>query len=99
MATVRTLFQGEAMFRSLNATYGTLEQLIVEKFVDDSLSGGKKSGYEFSIQNISTEHFEVVAVPLEVGVSGDKGYYTDETGVIRYSDDGSAPGPSSSPAP
>jgi type IV pilus assembly protein PilA len=59
-----------------------------------------KSGYKFTYtpnasngQNIT---FTITALPQAVGITGNRGFFSDQTGVIRYSLDGTAPTISSS---
>src|SRR5271167_1781460 len=67
--------------------------------VDSQLSSGKKSGY-----NVTTpvpaavgtaaapnNTFTAVAVPTAIGQSGQRGFYTDQSGVIRFTTDGTTP--------
>jgi len=74
------------------------------KNIIDSVLGGAdpsfKSGYTFIYAPIaaagSNTRYTVVAVPVAVGISGTRGFYSDQTGVIRYSLDGTAPTATSS---
>ncbi len=68
-----------------------------------SVAPNQKSGYTFAgagaivgggtIKNMYT----VSAVPQGIGTTGQRGFYSDETGVIRYSLDGTVPTNASSP--
>jgi len=65
--------------------------------IDNVLATGTKSGYTFTYApgaaaaNGIVSTYTNVAVPLNVGVTGQRGFFTDQSGVIRYSLDGSAP--------
>ncbi len=64
--------------------------------IDDVLSNTKvKSGYNFAIANLTgtpvVVTYDATAVPTVVGQSGQRGFFTDQSGVIRYTSDGSAP--------
>ncbi len=64
--------------------------------LDDVLSNTKvKSGYNFLIGNLTGTPvivtYNVTARPTVTGQSGQRGFYTDQSGVIRYTLDGSAP--------
>lgn len=71
--------------------------------VDDVLGASDpsfKSGYKFTYLpsafaglNIG---FTITAVPSAPGITGQRGFYSDQTGVIRYSLDGTAPTSASS---
>lgn len=97
LAAVRTFFEAQALHHTFFQTYGDLDSLISNQYIDDSFAGGRKSGYDFSISSASFYGFELVAVPSEIGVTGDKGFFIDETGVIRFTEDGSPPGAASPP--
>jgi type IV pilus assembly protein PilA len=62
-------------------------------FVPNDLAGGSKSGYTFTISGCSkvttndqaqATSYQIVAVPLRVGHTGNRAFCTDETGQIRY---------------
>ena len=64
--------------------------------IDNTLASGKKSGYVFSYHGIDTKHsgtlddYEVTACPERPNQSGVKCFFSDSTGVIRYSSSGTA---------
>ena len=71
--------------------------------IDDVLGASDpsfKSGYKFtyvpSAFNGVNIQFTVVALPTALGVSGQRGFFSDQTGVIRYTLNGTAPSPTSS---
>ena len=60
-----------------------------------------KSGYQFTyvvtaVGGINTA-FTITGLPTTVGVTGQRGFYSDQTDVIRYSANGTAPTGASSP--
>jgi type IV pilus assembly protein PilA len=64
--------------------------------IDPVLAAGKKSGYTFTytataggdgLNDTYTQH----AIPATIGTTGQRGFYSDQTGVIRYTLDGSTP--------
>jgi type IV pilus assembly protein PilA len=63
--------------------------------IDDVLSTGTKSGYSFAYATVATNGlnttYTVAATPLSTGTTGQRGFFSDQTGVIRYTLDGSAP--------
>ena len=65
--------------------------------IDNVLAAGTKSGYKFTYTPGAADASGVVsaytnvAVPLNVGVTGQRGFYSDQMSAIRYSTDGSAP--------
>ncbi len=74
-----------------------------KNIIDDVLGASDpsyKSGYQFTYTptpsggtNIT---FTIVALPIALGLTGNRGFYSDQTGVIRYTLDGTAPTPTSS---
>ena len=75
------------------------------KNIIDSVLGGSdpsfKSGYKFTyataaIGGLNTT-FTITGLPIALGVTGNRGFFADQTGVIRYTVNGSAPTPVSSP--
>ena len=63
--------------------------------IDDTLATGTKNGYRFSYRHrigggTDTEGFEVHADPITQGSTGARHFFSDETGVIRYSSTGEA---------
>lgn len=65
--------------------------------IDDVLATGTKSGYTFTYTpgaadaSGTVDTYTNVAVPLNVGVTGQRGFYSDQSGVILYSLSGAAP--------
>jgi type IV pilus assembly protein PilA len=62
--------------------------------VDSVLSAGTKSGYVFTFGaiggNTPNTGYSVVANPTSPGTSGQRGFYTDQSGVIRAVSSGTA---------
>ena len=61
--------------------------------VDSVLSGGTKSGYVFAFTgdgNTPSTGYKVTANPVSRGTSGQRGFYTDQSGVIRANSTGAA---------
>jgi len=69
------------------------------KNIIDNILGGSdpstKSGYIFAYAASQSgglfTAYTVTALPGVIGVSGQRGFYTDQTDVVRFSLDGSAP--------
>ena len=89
--------------------YGTLAQLAnpdgagaTPPFIDNVLGGGNKHGYVFTM-TVTTGSPTVVpsytctAIPAAIGRTGYRQYFCDESGVIRFTADGSAPTATSPP--
>lgn len=77
------------------ATDGT-ENANGANLLDGGLAGGMRYGYAFSYEASSTrtdgvlDAFHVNADPITEGTTGERHFYVDQTGVIRYHEDGPA---------
>jgi hypothetical protein len=61
--------------------------------IDGVLASGTKSGYKFvftSDGQTPSTGYSVVAIPTQRGTSGQRSFFTDQSGVIRMSADGTA---------
>jgi type IV pilus assembly protein PilA len=74
---------------------GTSPSSTTADLIDSVLAGGTKSGYTFTYSagtsagnQIPT--FSVTATPQVQNTTGQNGYYTDQSNVIRYDSSGSA---------
>jgi type IV pilus assembly protein PilA len=63
-------------------------------FIDPSLASGTKSGYIFTyVQNASATpsiQYTINANPVYQSVTGNKGFYSDDSNIIRYDSTGAA---------
>ena len=57
--------------------------------LDSVLSGGIKSGYSISLAGTGGSH-TVTAAPVTPGVTGQRGFFSDQSGVIRADTTGTA---------
>jgi len=71
-----------------------LPALQTAKLIDSVLGSGTKDGYSFSSSG-SAINFTVTAAPLTAGSTGTRYFFSDESGVIRYSTGGAATSASS----
>jgi type IV pilus assembly protein PilA len=64
--------------------------------IDNTLASGKKTGYVFTYHGIDSKHsgtlddYEVTACPERPNTTGVRCFYSDSSGVIRYSRSGRA---------
>ena len=67
--------------------------------IDSVLAGGTKSGYGFNLKQVGSgtpsTGYSVVSAPVNPGTSGQRGFYTDQSGVIRGDSSGTADSTSS----
>ncbi len=73
--------------------YGDLAELAATTppFIDDSLAGGSKAGYDFVVTPIDdpgAPRFEATADPALYPQSGLRTFFIDDSGVIRFRTDG-----------
>ena len=106
VGSVRTINTGEVTYAAgcPNAGYtSTLKELNTGalcaaglNIIDNVLSLGAKSGYTFQYAGAPdatglVNTYTVTALPGVVGTTGQRGFFSDQTGVIRYTLNGSAP--------
>jgi len=106
VGSLRTVMTGEVTYYSSCPDTGFSSSLVElntgancvggQGIIDTVLASGAKSGYVFTYAAapdvtglINT--YTVTAVPGSIGVTGQRGFYTDQTGMLRYDLDGSAP--------
>ena len=89
--------------------YGTLAQLAnpdgggaTPPFIDSVLGAGAKRGYNFVVNvtfgaPAAMPAYTCTATPAAAGRTGYRQYFVDESGVIRYTADGTAVGAASPP--
>ena len=89
--------------------YGTLAQLgdpdgagATPPFIDSVLAGGAKQGYNFATVVTAgaaavTPAYTCTATPATAGRTGYRQFFVDESGVIRFTADGSAVSVASTP--
>ncbi|MGE3164331.1 MAG: type IV pilin protein [Planctomycetota bacterium] len=98
ISSLRTLTTVNEQYRTRFGEYaGDLTDLVAEDYIDSVLAAGTKSGYDFTYTLASASQWNVVSVPSDVGTTGERGFRVDESGVIRFSSDGTDPGATGSP--
>jgi prepilin-type N-terminal cleavage/methylation domain-containing protein len=82
--------------------YGTLAQMadpdgggVTPPFIDSVLGNGTKNGYVFGVNvtpgaGNSNPQYTCTGLPVSPGRSGLKQYFVDDSGVIRFTGDGTA---------
>ncbi len=110
--SLRTLSSAEVEFQSAAIApdpsglgmYGTLAQLGGQNppFIDQPLMSGLRNGYQYNVtlngQGPGNPAYQATALPL-TPQTGQRAFYVDQSGVIRFTADGGAtvPGPASPP--
>ena len=72
-----------------------------KNIIDNVLANGAKSGYTFKYAGTADatgliNTYTVTAIPGVTGTTGQRGFFSDQSGVIRYTLDGSVPTTASS---
>lgn len=102
--SLQTIFTAELMYQNSHpnegfspdlASLGTTGQGGGEQAIGQDLASGRKSGYTFTYTpgekvNNSIVTFTVTAVPNQVGTTGQRRFFLDESGQVRYNSSGPA---------
>lgn len=92
ISSLRTLTTVNEQYRTRFGEYAAgLGDLETENYIDSVLASGTKSGYDFAYTLASASQWNVTALPDNVGTTGERGFRVDESGVIRFSSDGTDP--------
>jgi len=94
--SLRTIVSAEDAFRNTAglSRFGTLVELrdATPPYIDPALGSGTATGYTVSVVGApDSDTWAAVAIPNSVGNTGNRGFYVDQSGLIRFSNDGSAP--------
>jgi type IV pilus assembly protein PilA len=109
IASIKAINESEMIFASSHpdigfspdlATLGASTQSGGAAVIDTNLASGRKSGYTFTYTpgekvNGAIRSYTITAVPDQVGTTGTRRLYSDETGDVHYN--GSGPADASSP--
>lgn len=94
---LRIIANGLLMYHTNNNPHTYPENLsslgssvIALAYIDSVLASGEKQGYGFNYSRVDSESYQLNADPLFPGKSGERYFYMDETGVIRFSRAGTA---------
>lgn len=85
IGNLRTINGAEVSFHSANTQYATtFAQLTgaTPPFLDGNW-GAAKNGYTFTLGG-TVDNYTCTAEPTTRGTTGNKGFYTDSSGIIRY---------------
>jgi hypothetical protein len=89
--SMRTISASQAVYleRSKSQRYGNFQQLEKAGYFDSVLASGMKQGYEFEIgvpEGPNGQYqFWAKASPVAPGQTGDQYFFTNQSGVIRWS--------------
>ena len=99
IASLRTISSTQEQYRARFGTYGTLLQLSTASMIDSVLGTGQKSGYTVTMAagQVTNNTWNCYAQPNVPGQTGVRGFYVDNSGVIRFTPNGAIPTTASSP--
>ena len=98
ISSLRTLSTVNQQYRTRYQSYASsLASLSTVNYIDSVLGSGTKSGYGFTYAG-GTNTYTVSAVPTTAGTTGDRGFFVDTSGVLRFAASGTATS-ASSPLP
>ncbi len=91
-----------ATLAALGGPVGGAATCTTAELIDPVIAAGSKSGYTIALTNTGgtavtvggctgNTVYQLTAVPTTVGQTGQRGFFTDQSGVIRFSTDGTAP--------
>lgn len=86
IAIVKSLIKAESMYFSSygnQVTYGTLNNLVTNNCIEDSLLAGARNSYLFQITLSSPVAYSITATPSSDPAGQMRHFYGDETGIIR----------------
>lgn len=87
IASVRSLITAQITYATTVGAgqFATgLGELQSAGFIDEVIGGGAKDGYSFSTSGSGSTSFTVHGDPVTRGTTGERSFYGDHTGVIRY---------------
>ena len=84
ISSLRTLSTVNEQYRTRFQTYATnLTDLTNAGYIDSVLGGGQKSGYNF-VYRLITGSWTCSASPVNAGNDGDRHFFVDQSGTIRF---------------
>ena len=90
VASLKALTSANEQYKARFVRYaGTLRNLSQTKFIDSVLGSGTKSGYSFTYAG-GANTWTTRASPVLAGSTGDRGFFVNQTGVIRFTPSGNA---------
>ena len=91
ISSLRTLTTVNEQYRTRFQEYSdTLANLNANDYIDSVLSSGTKSGYAFTYARASANEWTCASSPSSAGTTGDRAFFADQTGVIRFESTGTA---------
>ena len=90
ISSLRTLTTVNEQYRTRFGDYSdSMTSLSAEGYIDSVLGAASKSGYTFTYAG-GTNTWTTSTVPTTAGTTGDRGFFVDQSGVIRFTSSGTA---------
>lgn len=90
ISSLRTLSTVNQQYRTRYQSFASsIDNLRNAGYIDSVLGSGTKSGYAFAYAG-STNTWTTSATPSTAGTTGDRGFFVNEAGVIRFAASGTA---------
>jgi type IV pilus assembly protein PilA len=104
LASIKTIHESEMIYSSTHPDLGYTQELAIlggtaqsggEQMIDNALASGRRTGYTFTYTpgekvNGAIRSYIITAVPDQVGTTGQRRFYSDESGEIHYNGAGPA---------
>ncbi|TET36514.1 MAG: hypothetical protein E3J72_08505 [Planctomycetota bacterium] len=91
-STLRDLYSAQELYRNQHKKYGSLEDLEAGRFFETSRLDAGITKYIITMTTSDEKHWECIAVPTGE-IPGAWSLRVDETGEVRYREDGRPPTP------
>jgi hypothetical protein len=80
---IRVISAAQERYKKAFGKYGTLKELGDGNYIDGELASGITEGYVLELFNVTENGWQLKAIPKQEGIAS---YYSDQTGVIRWSE-------------
>jgi len=94
IAALKTVASAAHTYRAANPGYpanlSALYTGLTPPYIDSVLASGVKQGYNFALEgtnqdaNLNFQGFDATATPVTEGTTGNRRFFVDTSGVIRY---------------
>ena len=87
ITALRTISSVQSQYRIRYGSFGNIPDLDASGMLDDNFADFQKSGYVYANALVpSPGSWALTAEPLNPGASGDRYFFIDTTGVIRFNE-------------
>ena len=91
ISSLRTVTTVNEQYRTRFGSYAdSMDRLYTQSYIDKVLGSKQKSGYDFTYASTDKNLWSCAASPTDAGKTGDRGFFVDESGVIRFNLTGTA---------